>query len=63
MRHRAWDVVGITDLGKDDGRLVLLFERGAAADQSYCVLKEGDADEIEEASCFLTDPQARFEVR
>ncbi len=56
-------VVGITDLGKDDGRLVLLFERGAAADQTYCVLKEGDACEIAEASCFLADPQARFEVR
>lgn len=56
-------VVGITDLGKDDGRLVLLFERGTAADQTYCVLKEGDACEIAEASCFLADPQARFEVR
>lgn len=56
-------VVGITDLGKGDGRLVLLFERGAAADQTYCVLKEGDAYEIAEASCFLADPQARFEVR
>lgn len=56
-------VVGITDLGKDDGRLVLLFERGAAADQTYCVLKKGDACEIAEASCFLADPQTRFEVR
>lgn len=56
-------VVGITDLGKDDGRLVLLFERGAAPDQTYCILKEGDASEIAEASCFLADPQARFEVR
>ena len=56
-------VVGITDLGKDDGRLVLLFERGALPDQTYCILKEGDASEIAEASCFLADPQARFEVR
>ncbi len=56
-------VVGITDLGKDDGRLVLLFERGVAADQTYCVLKKGDACEIAEASCFLADPQTRFEVR
>ncbi len=56
-------VVGITDLGKDDGRLVLLFERGAAPDQTYCILKEGDASEIAEASRFLADPQARFEVR
>lgn len=56
-------IVGITGLGDVDGRLVLLFERGAAADQTYCVLKEGDASEIAEASCFLADPQARFEVR
>lgn len=56
-------VVGITDLGKGDGRLVLLFERGAAPDQTYCILKEGDTCEIAEASCFLADPQARFEVR
>lgn len=56
-------VVGITDLGKGDGRLVLLFERGAAPDQTYCILKEGDASEIAEPSRFLADPQARFEVR
>lgn len=56
-------VVGITDLGKGDGRLVLLFERGAAPDQTYCILKEGDTCEIAEASRFLADPQARFEVR
>lgn len=56
-------IVGITGLGDVDGRLVLLFERGAAADQTYCVLKEGDASEIAEASCFLADPQTRFEVR
>ena len=56
-------IVGITGLGNDDERLVLLFERGATADQTYCVLKEGDACEIAEASCFLADPQTRFEVR
>lgn len=56
-------VVGITDLGKDDGRLVLLFERGAAADQTYCVLKEGDACQIAEGSRFLEDSLTRFEVR
>lgn len=55
-------VVGITGLGNDDGRLVLLFERSAAADQTYCVLKEGDACEIAEASRFLEDPQTRFEI-
>lgn len=56
-------IVGITDLGDDDGRLVLLFERGAAADQTYCVLKAGDTCEIAEASRFLADPLARFEFR
>lgn len=56
-------IVGITGLGDVDGRLVLLFERGAAPDQTYCILKEGDTCEIAEASRFLADPQARFEVR
>lgn len=56
-------IVGITGLGNDDERLVLLFERGALPDQTYCILKEGDASEIAEGSRFLADPQARFEVR
>lgn len=56
-------IVGITGLGDEDGRLVLLFERGAAPDQTYCVLKEGDASEIAEGSRFLEDPLTRFEVQ
>lgn len=56
-------IVGITGLGDEDERLVLLFERGAAADQTYCVLKEGDTCEIAEASRFLANPLARFELR
>lgn len=56
-------IVGITGLGDDDGRLVLLFERGATPDQTYCVLKEGDASEIAEGSRFLEDSLTRFEVR
>lgn len=55
-------IVGITGLGNDDGWLVLLFERGALPDQTYCVLKEGDASEIAEGSRFLEDPQTRFEI-
>lgn len=56
-------VVGITGLGNDDGRLVLLFERSALPDQTYCVLKEGDASEIAEGSRFLADPLTRFAIR
>lgn len=55
-------IVGITGLGNDDGRLMLLFERDALPDQTYCVLKEGDASEIAEGSRFLEDPQTRFEI-
>lgn len=56
-------IVGITGLGDEDERLVLLFERGAAPDQTYCVLKEGDASEIAEGSRFMEDSLTRFEVR